>query len=181
MLTNNTFSASIFNWFGRRFERVFGRFFGPKIRTKSDLKKSVRQAKSIEKTNTKLMPKTFRFSTSIFSGFGLDFGASWASKSAALLAAPGMLNPTAFFACLYILHVLTWGGQNLPAWRSKLRMLGPCWRIFRSRASFFHSWRVLERFFHFFGSCWSFFSEFGSRRPRFWVVRGGFWSLQNHI
>ena len=39
--------------FGSRFGGVFGRVFGPKIHAKSDLKKSVRQAKSIVKTNTK--------------------------------------------------------------------------------------------------------------------------------
>ena len=31
------------------------------------------------------------------------FGGSWASKSAALLAAPGVLDPTAFYACINIL------------------------------------------------------------------------------
>ena len=55
MLKNNTFLASILEGFGRRFELVFGRFFGPKMHAKSDLKKSVRQAKSIGKTNTKSM------------------------------------------------------------------------------------------------------------------------------
>ena len=38
--------------------------------------------------------------------FGIDFGRSWASKSAALLAAPGVLKPTAFFACINILLFL---------------------------------------------------------------------------
>ena len=41
-----------------------------------------------------------------FLGFGLDFGASWASKSAALFAAPGVLNPTAFYVCIDILLFL---------------------------------------------------------------------------
>ena len=45
----------------------------------------------------------------VFSRFGSDFGGSWASKSAALLAAPGVLEPTAFYACINILHVLTRG------------------------------------------------------------------------
>ena len=61
------------------------------------------------RTLPKSMPTKLYFSTSIFWGFGLDFGASWASKSAALLAAPGVLNPTAFYACINILHVLTRG------------------------------------------------------------------------
>ena len=55
MLKNNTFLTLIFKGFGRRFGRVFGRFFGRKMHAKSDLKKSARQAKSIVKTNTKLM------------------------------------------------------------------------------------------------------------------------------
>ena len=49
------------------------------------------------------MPKIACFPILILEGLGLDFGASWASKSAALLAAPGVLNPTAFYACLNIL------------------------------------------------------------------------------
>ena len=60
MLKNNTFSASILEGFGPRFGRVFGRFFGPKMHAKSDLKKSVRQAKSIGKTNTKSMSALLR-------------------------------------------------------------------------------------------------------------------------
>ena len=55
MLKNNTFSASILEGFGLRFGRVFGRFFRPKIHAESNLKKSVRQAKSIVKTNKKSM------------------------------------------------------------------------------------------------------------------------------
>ena len=46
MLKNNTFSASILEGFGRRFGSVFGRFFGPKVHAKSNLRKSVRQAKN---------------------------------------------------------------------------------------------------------------------------------------
>ena len=55
MLKNDTFLASIFKGFGPRFGRVFGRFLGPKIHAESDLKKSVRQAESTVKTNTKSM------------------------------------------------------------------------------------------------------------------------------
>ena len=69
-------------------------------------------------------------------GFWIDFGRVWGgfgcvlgelghSKSAALLAAPGVLNPTAFFACINILHVLTRGGQKLPKWSPKLTHVGP--------------------------------------------------------
>ena len=60
MLKNNTFFALIFEGFGPRFGRVFGRFFGAKRHAKSDLKKSVRQAKSIGKTNTKSMSALLR-------------------------------------------------------------------------------------------------------------------------
>ena len=55
MLETSMYLASILEGLGRRFGRVFGRFFGPKMHAKSDLKKSARQAKSIGKTNTKLM------------------------------------------------------------------------------------------------------------------------------
>tara|TARA_A100001015_G_scaffold320318_2_gene446252 strand:+ start:1860 stop:2123 length:264 start_codon:yes stop_codon:yes gene_type:complete len=60
MLKTNMFSASIFKEFGPQFGRIFGRFFGPKIHAKSDLKKSVRQAKSIGKTNTKSISALLR-------------------------------------------------------------------------------------------------------------------------
>ena len=60
MLKNKPFPASIFKGFGPRFGRVFHRFFGTKRRAKSDLKKSVRQAKSIGKTNTKSMSALLR-------------------------------------------------------------------------------------------------------------------------
>ena len=73
----------------------FGAFFLPKIIPKP-FQNEVR-------TLQKSMPKTCCFLTSIFSGFGLDFGGSWASKSAALLAAPGVFNPTAWISCLDIL------------------------------------------------------------------------------
>ena len=127
------------------------------------------------------MLKTCCFLTSVFSGFGVDFGASWPPKSAALLAAPGVLEPTAFYACINILLFLTRGGQGLAKPRSKSRMLGSCWHVFRPWAPFCRSWLVLERFLHFFGSCWSFFSGFWSLRARFWLVWTKFWSLQNHI
>ena len=55
MLKKASFLASIFKGLGRRFGRAFGRLFGRKMHAKSDLKKSARQAKSIVKTNTKLM------------------------------------------------------------------------------------------------------------------------------
>ena len=119
----------------------------------------------------------YRFMPRFWRVLGLQLGA----KSAALLAAPGVLDPTAFFACINILDFLTRGSQTVPKYRSKLRLLGPCWLIFCSWAPFFRSWLVLKRFLHFFGSCWSFFSGLGSLRARFWVVWAGFWSLLTNI
>ena len=55
MLKSNTILASIFQGFGPPFGMVFDRFFGSKMHAKSDPKKSARQAKSVEKTNTKSM------------------------------------------------------------------------------------------------------------------------------
>ena len=60
MLKNDAFLASILGRLGGGFGLVFGRFSGPKIHAKSDLKKSVRQAKSIGKTNTKSMSALLR-------------------------------------------------------------------------------------------------------------------------
>ena len=49
--------------------------------------------------------------------------------------------------------------QDPPKSRPKFFKLGPCWHIFHSWATLFHSWLVLERFLHFFCSCWSFWFE----------------------
>ena len=89
------------------------------------------------------MLKTCCFSTSIFWGSGLDFGASWVSKSAALLAAPGVLKPTAFYACINILLFLTRGGQN-----SEIQAkTGVCWdhvgTFFKCQACYLHNFRSL--------------------------------------
>ena len=48
-------------------------------------------------------------------------------------------------------------------------LLGPCWHIFRSRASFFRSWPSLGRLLVVCCSSWSFFWRFGSLR----VENGG--------
>ena len=103
------------------------------------------------------MLKTCCFATSVFSSSGLDFGASWASKSAALLAAPGVLNPTAFYACINILHFLTRGWEKIPKWRSKPAMLALCWCTFRPWAFFFRCSARLANFFCIFGASWQFF------------------------
>ena len=104
------------------------------------------------------MLKTCCFSTSIFWGSGLDFGASWASKSAALLAAPGVLDPTAFYACINILLFLTRGGQDRPKTRGLLGYVGAISAHFSLlSASWVHFWRLAAfvapfgRFFHDLG------------------------------
>ena len=55
MLEDKQFPASIFKGFGRRFGKVFGWFFGPKMHAKSEWKKRSQQAKNMGKTNTKSM------------------------------------------------------------------------------------------------------------------------------
>ena len=127
------------------------------------------------------MPKTCCFLTSIFSGFGLDFGGSWTSKSAALLAAPGVLEPTAFYACINILHFLTRGGPGVPRPCRKFFKLGPCWLVFRSWAPFFRSWPHLARLLGVVYACWAFFSSFGSLRVGSWCAQGQFLRVQNLI
>ena len=96
--------------------------------------------------------------------FNIDFFGFWprfrrvlglqdGAKSAALLAAPGVLNPTAFYACINILLCMLKGRPAPPKTESKppacRAMLGPCWHIFRSWAAFLRSWPVLKRFLHF--------------------------------
>ena len=120
------------------------------------------------------MLKTCCYSTSIFSSSDLDFGASWASKSAALLAAPGVLEPTAFMLALTGCFSFLRGGVRFQNRSQNLRMLGPCWHIFRSWASFFRSWLVLESFLCFLAHVGRFFRtlgrpglDFGSSGPGF--------------
>ena len=127
------------------------------------------------------MPKTCCFSTSIFSGFGLDFGGSWASKIRRAACSARRVKSYSIFAFGNPVGYALGAGPKLKTWRPKLTMLRPCWHSFRSWAHFFRSWLVLKRFLHIFGSCWSFFSGLGSLRPRFWVVWARFWMLQNHI
>ena len=116
------------------------------------------------------MPKTCCFSTSIFSGFGLDFGASWASKSAALLAAPGVLDPTVLYACINILHFLTRGGPTVPKCRSKLRMLGPCKHYV---GAFFGLGRLFVALGRLLRVCWAFFAHVGCFFFAFGATPGG--------
>ena len=113
------------------------------------------------------MSKTCWFSASLFSGFGLDFGASWASKSAALLAAPGVLNPTAFYACINILHVLTRGGQDRPKTRGVLGHVGAMLAHFSLLAALFFT---LGRSYAFCGHFWCILAVFC-----------GFWNAPSSI
>ena len=125
----------------------------------------------------------------VFFGFRHRFwrvlGLQDGAKSAALLAAPGVLDPTAFYACISILLCMLKGRPAPPKTEVKPPacrvMLGPCWHIFRPWVPFFRSWLVLECFLHLFGSCWSFFSGLGSLRAQFLVVWAGLWTLQNHL
>ena len=128
------------------------------------------------------MLKTCCFLTPIFSGFGLDLGGSWASKSAALLAAPGVLDATAFYACINILLFLPRGGETFkmePKPPHVGAMLALCWLIFRSWVAFCVSCAPLNRFFGAFGSSWPLLLRLGALRDRFWRVQGrsgdGFW------
>ena len=54
-----------------------------------------------------------------------------------------MLDPTAFYACINILHFLTKGGLKGAIGRPKSFMLGPCWRYV---GSFFALGRFLDVF-----------------------------------
>ena len=102
------------------------------------------------------------------------FGRVWASKSAALLAAPGVLDPTAIYSCITILHFLPRGGQRRPTWTPNLAMLAICWHIFRSWASFFRSWAFLGRLLLVSSVSWLFCWRFRARPGRFGRVPGGF-------
>ena len=91
--------------------------------------------KNLPKTLEKRCPNPYKiesknvlFFNIDFFGFGLRFrrvlGLQDGAKSAALLAAPGVLDPTAFFACINILHVLTRGGPFLRNPNPNLRHVG---------------------------------------------------------
>ena len=110
------------------------------------------------RTMKKSMSKTCWFLTSIFGGSGLDFGGSWASKSAALLAAPGVLDPTAFYACINILlgnalvgvrpakiEVKTW-----PCWGHVGAMLAHFSLLGASRTHFSHLAALVVALYCFF-------------------------------
>ena len=70
--------------------------------------------------------------------------------------------------CIFSFENPAWkgfrGGQSAPKSESRLphvgTMLGPCWLIFRSWASFFRSWTPLARLVRVFSSCSTFFLAF---------------------
>ena len=107
------------------------------------------------------MLKKCCFSTSIFSRFGLDFGPCWAFKSAALLAAPGVLKPTAFMLALTDCFSFLRGGQSGPNSRVNLAVVSTSWLIF-------HYWPVFDLPWVCLSAFWSFFSRLGTLQPRFW-------------
>ena len=73
-----------------------------------------------------------------------------ANKSAVLLAAPGVLDPTALYACINILHFLTRGGQEVSKTRCILGSVGSMLAHFSLLDVFFSllaaSWALLGRF-----------------------------------
>ena len=75
------------------------------------------------------MPKTCCFSTSIFSGFGLDFGGSWASKldPSWLLKPQNFTAPAHFYLLkLSVFKKLRLGGLRARFWRPRGSILeGP--------------------------------------------------------
>ena len=98
-------------------------------------------------------------------------------KSAALLAAPGVLNTIAFFACINILHFLSRGGLHgvidrvfglhVGAMLASLSLLGASWAYFSRLAARVGAVGrfscVLECSGHDFGTSWAVFSWFLKR------------------
>ena len=128
------------------------RFWGTFFVQKTSQKPSQNEARTLPKS----MPKTCCFLTSIFSGLGLDFGASWASKSAALLAAPGVLDPIAFLLFRHTAFAFLGGAKVVQRRGCVGGMLALCWLTFRS-------WARLGRFFHVL-------LRFVAALGRFWCV-----------
>ena len=86
------------------------------------------------------MLKMCCFLTSIFSHLGSDFGKSWASKSGTLLAAPAVLEPTAFYACIKYCPNYLRGGQDRPKTRGVLGYVGVMLAHFSLWGVFFSLW-----------------------------------------
>ena len=93
----------------------------------------------------------FGFRPRFWSVLGLQLGA----KSAALLAAPGVLKPTEFYACFNILRVLTRGRPRSPKTQGRSR---PCWGHV---GSFFALGRLFCALGWFLSDSCTFFSHVG--------------------
>ena len=83
------------------------------------------------------------------------------SKSASLLAAPGVLKPTAFMLALTDCFSFLRGGQSGPNSRVNLAVVSTSWLIF-------HYWPVFDLPWVCLSAFWSFFSRLGTLQPRFW-------------
>ena len=116
-------------------------------------------------TMNKLMPKTNCFLSSLFFKFWPRFlnllGPQDGAKSAALLAAPGVLKPTAFMLALTDCFSFLRGGQSGPNSRVNLAVVSTSWLIF-------HYWPVFDLPWVCLSAFWSFFSRLGTLQPRFW-------------
>ena len=112
---------------------------------------------------------------------GLQLGA----KSAALLAAPGVLEPTAFYACINILHFLPRGGQGPPKSRGVRAHVGAMLAHFSLLDAVFSllaaSCALLRYFLAFLVAFLTFWTVSGSILEGSRGVRGGFWRLLKPI
>ena len=102
--------------------------------------------KNLPKTLPKPRPNPLKIDVENVLFFNIDFfgfrprfwnllGLQDGAKSAALLAAPGVLDPTACYACNCMLR----GGQGLQNPGGAALMLGPCWHTYCPRTSFFRT------------------------------------------
>ena len=124
--------------------------------------------KNLPKTLPKRGPNPLKIDAKNVLFFNIDFfgfrprfwrvlGLQDGAKSAAQLAAPGVLKPTAFYAFGYPAWTSLGEApesQDPPKSRPKFFKLGPCWHIFRSGVPFFRSWALLMPFLGTFGASW---------------------------
>ena len=163
----------IFKVFAKIVFLLFPCIFGPKNLPKTLPKQCL--------DPLKIDAKNCLFFNFDFLGFWPRFGSLLGLQVRRAACSARRVRPYCIFAFQTYCICLLRGGQELPNSRPNGVMSALCWHMFRSWAPFFRSWLDLERFLHFSGSCWSFFSGFGSLRTRFWMVASRFWNLQNHI
>ena len=130
-------------------------------------------------TTNKSTSKTRALSSLIFSRLGLNFGPSWASKSAALLAAPGVLEPTAFYACINILLCMLKGGARSSEIRVQtsgmLGQVGTMLAYFSVLGVFVSLWNASRTFVgRFFTHGRLFFRVLGGSGSDVWASRDNF-------